>query len=93
MGARFRTVGREGKGWAYLVVLVAGEGPEDGLGTWLRAAATVAQSSPRETEGESARGGVNGRTGRNGLPACRIYSQTGVLVERAPAGLCDPTAF
>ena len=79
------------KGWAYLVVLVAGEGPEDGLGTWLRAAATVAQSSPKETEGERASGGIMEEE-RAGM-GCRIYRQTGVLVERAPAGLCDPTAF
>jgi hypothetical protein len=54
------------------VVLVAGEGPEDGLGTWLRAAATVAQSTPRERQTDRGRErtrGVNGRrTGRNGLP-------------------------
>jgi len=31
---------QEGKGWAYLVVLVAGEGPEEDLDTWRRAAAT-----------------------------------------------------
>ena len=43
-------------------MLVAGEGPDEDLGTWRKAAAVaaVAQSSPRE--GESARGaGVNGR--------------------------------
>jgi hypothetical protein len=81
------------KGWAYLVVLVAGEGPEDGLGTWLRAAATVAQSSPRETEGESAHAGGLMEEERAGM-GCRIYRQTGVRVDqRAPAGLCDPTAF
>jgi len=51
LGARFHTVGREGKGWAYLVVLVAGEGPEDDLGTWRgvareREKATVADRGP-----------------------------------------------
>ena len=50
--------GREGKGrgghtwW----VLVTGEGPDEYLGSWCRAAAAVAQSSS-----ESAARGVNGR--------------------------------
>lgn len=53
---------REGKtkGWAYLAVLVTGEGPEEDLGTWRWAAAAVAQSSPRERETARAAGGVGG---------------------------------
>jgi len=47
-------VSRSGEGktkeWAYLAVLVAGEGPEEDLGTWRLSAAAVAQSSPRERE-------------------------------------------
>jgi hypothetical protein len=65
LGDRFHTAGREDKGWAYLVVLVAGKGAENHLGTWRRAAATAAQLPPRGAvggEGVLARSslGVNG---------------------------------
>lgn len=44
-------------------MLVVGDGPVEGLGTWRRSAPAVAQSSPRErekqsvSESESTRGG------------------------------------
>jgi hypothetical protein len=62
---------RRPRGWAYLVVLVAGEGPEEDLGTWRRAAGR--QRRPPSRRHERARTmGVNGRTGV-GL-GCRIGS-------------------
>lgn len=38
---------RKAKGWAYLVVHVAGEGTGEDLTTWRGAAATSAEKDPR----------------------------------------------
>jgi hypothetical protein len=42
------------------LLLVAGEGPEDDLGTCCRAAAVVNQSSSRESESETDRARMQG---------------------------------
>ena len=67
MGAQFRTTVREDKGRTYLVMLIAGEVPQEDLGTKRGVAAPVAESSPRE---ERTHAGGNGkkRKGNRGLP-------------------------
>jgi hypothetical protein len=67
LGAQFRTAVREDKGRTYLVMLVAGEGPQENLGIKRGVAASVAESSPRE---ERTHAGGNGkkRKGSRGLP-------------------------
>jgi hypothetical protein len=70
LGDRFHTAGREDKGWAYLVVLVAGKGAENHLGTWRRAAATAAQLPPR------------GAVGGEGVLARSSLGEWGLMEER-----------
>lgn len=61
------------------VVLVAGEGPDEDLGTWRRAAATACRPPSRRQEGETEREG--GRecahwAGEREKPACTAYRQS-----------------
>jgi hypothetical protein len=73
-----RTAGKGRQGVGVPVVLVAGEGPDEDLGTWRRAAATAGRPPSRrqEEETEGGREGGSAHTGRGRekeRPACTAH--------------------
>jgi hypothetical protein len=89
-----RTAGKGRQGVGVPVVLVAGEGPDEDLGTWRRAAATAGRPPSRrqeeETEGE--REGVRTlegeerKRGRLAQPTGYRQDRGGSMTPRPPGG-------